>query len=64
MTQAFTGPPLPPEQESDLRQAQREAALADAERAVEVIEEKIAGMQQTLETRRDEVARLRAELEG
>ena len=64
MTQAFAGPPLSPEAEFDLQRAQREVALAEAEKAVGVIEEKIAGMQQTLQTRRDEAARLRAELEG
>lgn len=64
MTQAFAGPPLSPEAESDLQRAQREVVLAEAEKAVEVIEEKIAGMQQTLQTRRDEAAQLRAELEG
>lgn len=64
MTQVFTGPGLSPEQESDLRHTQREAALAEAEQAVQVIEEKITGMQTTLDTRRDEAARLRTELEG
>jgi len=64
VTQAFAGPPLSPEEESDLQRTQREVALAEAENAVEVIEQKIAGMQQTLESRRDEVAQLRAELEG
>ena len=64
MTQAFVGPPLSPEEETELQRKQHEVALAEAEQAVEAIEEKIAGMQQTLETRRDEVARLRAELEG
>jgi hypothetical protein len=64
MTQAVVGPPLSPEEESDLQCVQRKVALAEAEKAVEAIEEKIAGMQQTLETRRDEAAQLRAELEG
>lgn len=64
MTQAFAGPPLSPEGEADLQRTQREVALAEAEKAAEAIEEKIAGMQQTLQTRRDEAAQLRAELEG
>jgi hypothetical protein len=64
MTQAVAGPSLSPEEESDLQRGQRKVALAEAEKAVEVIEEKIAGMQQTLKTRRDEAAQLRAELEG
>lgn len=64
MTQVSTGPGLSPEEESDLRRTQREVELAEAEKAVEIIEQKIAGMQQSLDDRRDEVARLRAELEG
>lgn len=64
MTQAFAGPPLSPEEESELQRAQHEVALAEAEKAVEVIEKKIAGMQQTLEARRHEAAQLRGELEG
>jgi hypothetical protein len=64
VTQAFAGPPLSPEQESDLQRAQREVALTEAEKAVDVIEQKIAGMQESLQARRDEVARLRGELEG
>ena len=64
MTQAFAGQPLSPEQESDLQREQKETALAEAEQAVDAIEKKIDGMRQTLQTRRDEAARLRAELEG
>lgn len=64
MTAVKTGPELSPVQESDLRREQNLTALADAEQAVEVIEAKIAGMQETLQTRRDEVVQLRGELEG
>lgn len=64
MAQVSTGPKLTPEQETDLQREQRQVALAEAEQAAEVIEDKIAGMQQTLDARRDEVARLRDELEG
>lgn len=63
MTSVSTGSKLSPEQETDLQRDQRRTALAEAEQAVEVIEEKIAGMQETLQARRDEAAQLRAELE-
>lgn len=64
MTQVSTGPGLSPEEESDLRRAQREVELAEAEKSAAVIEQKIAGMQQTLDDRRTEIAQLRGELEG
>lgn len=64
MTQVQAGPKLSPEQESDLRREQRETDLAEAVLAAEVIEQKIAGMQQTVADRRDEITRLRAETEG
>lgn len=64
MPQANIGPALSPGEESDLRREQREVELADAEKAVESIKKKVAGMQETLRTRENDVARLRAELEG
>lgn len=63
MAHVAAGPPLSADQESDLRREQRATALAEAEKSAEVIEEKIASMQETLLHRRDEIARLRAELE-
>lgn len=64
MTQVSIGPGLSPEEESDLRRAQRIAELAEADRSADVIEQKIVGMRQTLDDRRAEIARLRAELKG
>lgn len=63
MTQVAIGPPLSPGQESDLRSAQLQVELAEAERAAEAIEQKIAGMQRALDDRRAEIAHLRNELE-
>lgn len=63
MTQVAIGPGLSRDEESWLRRGQLAVALTEAERAAEVIEQKIAGMQEALQGRRDEIARLRAELE-
>jgi len=64
VTQVSIGPGLSPEEESDLQRAQRMVGLVEAEKSADVIEQKIAGMQQTLDDRRAEIARLRAELKG
>jgi multidrug resistance efflux pump len=58
------GEPLSPAGEAAVRRRQAEAQLADEEAAVEKIAAQIEGMTETLATKRREIKRLRAELEG
>lgn len=61
---AEIGPELSPEQEAEHRQQLADTYADEAEQAVEVIEEKLAGMQQTLKDKKAEAKRLRAEAKG
>jgi len=54
---------MSPDQEQEHRQRQLETYVAEADQAVQVIREKLAGMQQALEAAETEAQRLRAELD-
>jgi hypothetical protein len=58
------GPGLSPEDEAAHRQHLAETYAKEAEAAVDKIEEKLAGMQQTLKDAKAEAKRLRAEAKG
>lgn len=55
------GPPMPPDEEEAHKQRLRELYADEAEAAVESIEAKLAGMQESLETAKAEAERLRDE---
>jgi hypothetical protein len=56
-----TGPQFSPEEEAAHRQQLAETYADEADQAVAAIEEKLAGMQQTLKDKKAEAKRLRAE---
>jgi hypothetical protein len=58
--QAAVGPAMSPDEEAEHRAQLRDVYLADAEQAVETIEEQIAGMQETLKAKKAEVKRLKS----
>lgn len=58
------GPPMEPDAEADLRRRQAQTYADEAEQAVAVIEEKIAGMKQTLKAKQAEAKQWRAEADG
>lgn len=64
MPQVSTGPELSAEEESDHRREQLQVELVEAENGLALAEQTVADLQESLKGRRDEVARLRAELEG
>jgi hypothetical protein len=57
------GDELSPDEEAQLQQQQREEAADEAERRIPVIEEKLAGIQQTLKSAKDDAKRLRSQAE-
>jgi hypothetical protein len=58
------GPAMEPDEETTHKQRLAEMYAGEAERAVDVIEAKIAGMTESLETAKAEALRLRAEADG
>lgn len=58
---AAAGPAMTPEQEAAHKLGLAQVYAADAQRAVEAIEAKIAGMQASLKAAKAEAKRLRAE---
>ena len=61
MTQAHIGETLSPEEEADVRRAHFTELADDADAAVKVIEEKLAGVKATLVAKKAEAKQLRAE---